>query len=660
MRKKSFRDAFFGFWRNVRRFFKSRLGVASLGIIAISFVTLLVYQSVQIIRFEQDPLYAYPSEAQTLHHDVMANGTEFDDHLGLNLLPITKTKAIKRTYAEQEYAYCVPGDPHTSDMACVSATYVDDVYSIQIGFSTATVIGRPVGVNSLFYAKVAIYDTKTNRPFLKGGVETDNYFAYEVTSAVDMELVSTQHTWCPEQLTPEEYDVALAKGQTEARNIFDALPSILEAFGVNYGTAYLNFLVGAGEIRNAESARTIYFALSWFFGAPIIALFVILWVRLLVEDRRIRLISRGVVERKSTTTAETLSISTEAPPSEVEAFTEEKEETPIVRQRRRAEKVEDWLARKNIRPIFGEWVFRGIGLGLVFIGAILSSLAAFFLAGDAGQVAQITSYFDSIRQLGAFVLVISVITIISETRRNLSITASAFLGLAFVFYGLTCALWLFLSLVTGLGTELISILAQGTGGNVLLGLGIFAITGFFLFENPPKWFINRKVFRSLSAIPVLLTIASLVAAYLFEVFQITIPFWLSGLLFLRDFPSLVIGLVMEFAIFIFRTRLKRAYGEENVSAQMSRPVVQFTKNLILCGLILFFTVVFYILPSPVRLSLQMGKHTFVYLMIPFFLFFKPAGENHKFKSDIIYYILYIVCMAVPILSSSLVRFIMGL
>ncbi|MBE6126551.1 MAG: hypothetical protein E7182_01010 [Erysipelotrichaceae bacterium] len=660
MRKQSFRDAFFGFWRNVRRFFKSRLGVASLGIVAISFAVLLAYQGVRIIRFEQDPLSAYPSEAQSLHRGVMANGTEFDDHLGLNLLPITKTKAIKRTYAGQEYAYCVPDDRHSADIACVSATYVNDVYSIQIGFSTANAIGRPEGVDNLFYAKVAIYDTKTNRRFLKDGIENDNFFVYQVTSAVDMELVSPQYTWCPERLTPEEYDGALAKGRTEAHNMFVALPSILEAFGVSDGTAYLNFLIGAGETRNAETARTIYFALSWFFGAPIIALFVILWIRLLVEDRRIRLISRGVVERKSTTTAETLSISAEAPPSEVEASAEEEEETPVARERRRVEKVEDWLARKNIRPIFGEWVFRGIGLGLVFIGAILSSLAAFFLAGDAGQTTQITSYFDSIRQLGAFVLVISVITIISETRRNLSITASAFLGLAFVFYGLACALWLFLSLFTGLGAEFISVLAQGTGGNVLLGLGIFAITGFFLFENPPKWFINRKVFRSLAAIPVLLTIASLVASYLFQVFRITIPFWLSGLLFLRDFPSLVIGLIMEFAIFLFRTRLKRVYGEENVSAQMSRPVVQFTKNLILCGLILFFTVVFYILPSPVRISLQMGKHTFVYLMIPFFLFFKPAGENHKFKSDIIYYILYVICMAVPILSSSLTNFIMGL
>ena len=659
MRKKSFRTSISNFWRNVRRFFKSRLGVASLGVVSISLVVLLVYQSVNIIRFERDPLSFYPTEAQTLHREVLANGTEFDDHLGLNLLPITKTKAIKKTYAEQEYSYCVPDDAHVADMACISATYVHDVYSIQIGFATTTILGRPNGVENFFYAKVAFYDTKTNARFIKDGLAPDNYFAYSVTSSVDMELVSTENTWCPEQLTKEEYDAALAEGQTKARDIFEVLPSILETFGVKDGTAYLNFLAVAGDTRNAESGRTLYFALSWLFGAPIIALFVILWIRLLVEDRRIRLISRGVVERRSTTTAVSLNISSEATPSEAEAPVI-KEETPVIRQMKRADKIDEWLARKNIRPIFGEWVFRGIGLGLVFAGAILSSLVAVFLAGDAQQEALITPYFDSIRQLGAFVLVISVITIISETRRNLSITAAAFLGLAFVFYGLTCALWLFLSIVTGLGTELISMVAQSTGGNVLLGLGIFAITGFFLFENPPKWFINRKVFRSLSAIPVLLTIASLVAAYLFDVFKITIPFWLSGLLFLRDFPSLVIGLMMEFAIFFFRTRLKRAYGEDNVSAQMSRPVVQFTKNLILCSLILFFTVVFYILPSPVRLSLQMGSHTFVYLMIPFFLFFKPAGENHKFKSDVIYYILYIICMAVPILSSNLVKFIMGL
>ena len=197
----------------------------------------------------------------------------------------------------------------------------------------------------------------------------------------------------------------------------------------------------------------------------------------------------------------------------------------------------------------------------------------------------------------------------------------------------------------GLGTG--SILAEMLPGNIFLGIGLFAFIGFFLFENPPRWFINRKVFRSLSLIPALIALASVVISALYRANVIHFSFWITNLLFIRDFDSIFVGVTYEFIAFAFYASAKRKYGSNKVDEAMERPHVQFEKNAALCGLILAYTLFFYLVPSEVKTAMNIPKYTFIWALIPLFLFYKPAGKKHKNKLDILYYALYILTMLIP-------------
>lgn len=320
----------------------------------------------------------------------------------------------------------------------------------------------------------------------------------------------------------------------------------------------------------------------------------------------------------------------------------------------RGQRFDEFLAKKNIHPVFGEWFFRAAGIALILIANVFFFIAERSATGAWGEgwsqfSNSASGIFKAAQEIGTFVLVISVVQIVSETKRNLHVSSLLFLTLSVVYYLILCGLLYFIDLYLSIpGNAFSSAIAPSLPGNLFLGIGIFAFLGFFLFTNPPEWLVKRRAFRAMSILPFALAIASTVNSIYLRVTSTAPSYWLTNFLFMRDFAAVFVGIGFELLIFFVERNARRKFGDEANMTPAQKNGMQFRKNIGLCILVLIYVLIFYFTPETVRDALDLNRaHTFLYLTIPFFLFYKPAGENHKMGSDVIYYILYIIAMQAP-------------
>jgi len=133
-------------------------------------------------------------------------------------------------------------------------------------------------------------------------------------------------------------------------------------------------------------------------------------------------------------------------------------------------------------------------------------------------------------------------------------------------------------------------------------------------------------------------------------------YWLGTFFFVRDFDGLFVGVLFEFSIFAFRAILIHKHGRKAIDEKMSDPTVQFQKNIALCAIVLLYVAIFYAFPPSWKSALALPDHTYVYLLIPVFLFYRPAGKNRNMVSNAIYYVLYIFALAMP----TIISFFLGI
>ena len=453
--------------------------------------------------------------------------------------------------------------------------------------------------------------------------------------------------------------VAATQAQDAIQWFAGDLPRRFRLFGIQdfsrFKTEYLS-MCRPNPVIVSNIALCIFLS---FAGAPLIALFFFSWSHQLESDKRFRLICNGTLKFERLETA----VPFREPGAPMPSY--EFEAARIEEKKPKAKSIDEmpsrntafeaFLTKYNIRPVLGEWIFRGIGLALVGIATIWmfigSKLDPKSFAGAVFEAA--SPYFESASSTGMFILVIALVGVISETHKGLKVSANVFLALGLWYYFFVGATFSLLDAImpslssNNIPFRISDLLTAASAGNIFLGIGIFALLGFFLFTNPPRWFIHRKLFRSFAAIPTLLVIGSFVITILVKLNVFVPSMWLRNLLFSKSPDQLLIGVAFEFVIFGFQCYLAKRFGEENVDVQAGRDIIQINKNLALFGLIVVYTIVFYCIPVNVRLSIGMSKDTYIILVAPFFLFYKPAGANHKVSDDIIYYALYVVAMYTP-------------
>ena len=436
----------------------------------------------------------------------------------------------------------------------------------------------------------------------------------------------------------EQYRVAFV---ALAEKYIDRLPDLMTISGI---TRQKEFIHDAAVIVKHRISTVIYPVIGAVLSILLIPYFALTLFSAYIcfkQGKKARLLKYGVINEDG---------------EFLEPFVKESEkQKPAPARQPRGAGFEAFLDKRGIKPFLGEWFFRASGLLMILIANIFLLLSNH--ASGANQVVyqNMAGTFGAIEEIGAFILVIAIVQIVSETRRNLHISAFFFFTLANLYYFFVSGLLYFLDTYIMLpGIQVTQFIMPTLPGNIFLGMGIFAILGFFLFHNPPKWIINRKFFRGLSLLPILLAIASIVLTLLIRLGVVRLSYGITNFLFIRDFATVFVGICLELEIFFFQVSFNKTYGEDSDKMQ-NRPIVQFAKNTLLCGLVVLYVILFYLTPSTVREALGIGyANTFLWLTIPFFLFYRPAKEKHGTLSSIIYYVLYVIAYFAP----KLLQFIM--
>ena len=323
-------------------------------------------------------------------------------------------------------------------------------------------------------------------------------------------------------------------------------------------------------------------------------------------------------------------------------------------------KVAEVAKKARLRPVLGEWVIRGVGLGLIFVYGVFMGLYkindnqrfgpewnAFFAGAN--------DYFVALSACGTFLLTITVIHIIAENRRGLFKKAIFFFALGFGYYMLMTVFFCLADLTVGtsrFSSVLLLALLYLLPGNLAMGLGIFCFVGFFLFASPDKRFIKRRTFRLLSLVPASLAVASLVSSALMKSGIAIPPYWIANLFFIRDPSFLLVGLGYEYLLFGIRTQYKRYYGDK-VDAMEALPEVQMVKNIALCGMVILFNIIFYCIPYEARTNVGfLSPITVTLATLPLLLFQKHLTPNRSDKWDTLYYLLVILFTMLPTILSA--------
>jgi len=645
-----------GFWNSkfgrfllrIKRFFESRLGVGILGVISVVAGGFIAFALVYPIVVSTNPGIICSKTILDMRDRVLAEGKEYSG-MGDGAI-VDLDRAISTTSEGTTYYYAVSTFQRVCDQYAVQFVTETSVGKAQFSFHTnPDHLSRAVKLENCYFMYAVNFENNPTDPSKKA--ENSNLsmeWGYDGTLFEER----TDHTKFPASLWEE----CNARMQT----FMQETPKILEQFNIIDTHALIDgYIDQYRAIVRTAGLPSINIFLSLIF-TPIVSFFFVEWTNLLLRDKQFKLVSQGILKRSSTSTASALSIPSstiEKAPDKEEHKTGEIEETDEIAPRRY--RFESFLQQHNIRPIFGEWVIRGAGLLLLFVGTVLVWLSSYSSSHSLGGVGwelfrAAEPQYESIVGTANVVLTIALVGIITETRRNLHITSAIFFILTLTWYTVITSVLVCLDLgIRAASSTLVDFIAMFLPGNIFINIGIFTFIGFFLFSDPPRYFINRKVFRALSVIPLGIAALSVTFTALTAMQFMIPPYWLRPMLLDRSFDSLIIGIMYEFVVFAFRATLTKKYKTENIDELLERRSIQFEKNLILCGLIAFYVIVYYAIPAVRQGTVSSGPNTFIYILIPLFLFYKPAGRHHRAVSDAIYYALYIFVLLIPKLTGAI-------
>ena len=564
---------------------------------------------------------------------------------------------VEKTYNGQTFNVYVSGQNNCSNYLGIRGVKLFENFGFVLGLTTSQFYNDAFQENHEYclYAKAVVVKsdgTPYNIYDIPDFVSEDGA-SYDCSTSYDLILDKAySNEWEVKGISPQMIEEVNQKAEPALKEFLTNIDPLLALFGVE-PRRVTHGIKTSLEASESASVLLLFTAIISLFGGPITSIFAIGLANIFVQRKKKRLLAQGVIRDNA---SEDLLVDI---PEEIE---EEKQEAdapppPIKKDLPQVGgPIARMVSKTHIRPIFGEWVIRGVGFALLVLGSVFTHIINAGLA--EGALNDAFPWFKMINSLGQFCLVIALIGIIAETRRNLAITSAVFFGAAITFYlAINSAFFFIDGLVKSdfFGISFSDLISSFLPGNIFMSMGLFTFMGMFLFEEPPEWLIKRKVFRALSIIPAVIALGSVVFSALKSTGTINPTYWLNSLFFVRNFDGLLIGIIYIYVIFFFRSRLTKKYGRENVDDLMESPSVQFQKNLVLCGVLIIYTIIFYCLPPDAKKALNLPDHTFIFALIPIFLFYKPAGRKRKMISNLIYYGLYILSFVIPTIATFLMK-----
>ena len=611
------------FFSAIKRFFHSKKGAITLGVLSLVYLLALTSIFVTVGVSYNNPAAFAGKDFQSLRKQVLSEGEEKEPALILHSAYGQTFFTVPYQDEETPYQVYVSAEQRFSNYLGITTFRSFDDYGLMLGFSIYPILDviDADGVSYIFAVQAVIAE-KDGSPIRDKDLDIILNFDVRYSASVDLELLyehNLSDVWGA--LSPEQVSKINEDSEGIIQDFVNHIPVVIASFGVDCQRVFTGLSRSLKSVQYGSALLFFNVPIS-LVGTPILCFFLYVIFALYIQKKRARLLANGELVE-------------EAPP--------EPSPTPTLRGPFAA------LCRSTpMRPIFGEWVIRGLGLGLLALGSVFLSMIDKSIL--TGEIVNAYALFRNFTDMGAFLLVIALVGIIAETRKGLTRNSVIFFTLAITYYLTVTSLFYFVNnVITDViaGITFSDFFAALLPGNIFFSIGLFAFLGFFLFEEPPTWLIHRKIFRLLCLIPLSISILSIVYSALLTFNLVTPNYWISSMFFVRDFDGHFIGILYIFILYFARKYLSKNYGKDQADQLMQTPAVQLMKNTALCIAILFYVLLFYVLPQEGKEALALSEHTFLYLLIPVLFFYKPKGPNRSLASDIVYYALYIFAFLLP-------------
>ncbi|MBQ9456918.1 MAG: hypothetical protein IJU64_00175, partial [Bacilli bacterium] len=588
-----------GFLKKVSSSLFSKKGVISLGIISLVYILAIAALFTVTGVSYSNPAAMSGKDFQSLRKQVIAQGQAENPFLIDYGFYGKSFVGTERTLDEETYYVYVSNESFCSNYLGIATKVLYEDYGLVLGLTLSHFLEPAYQDNHdfVFVAQTLVIHSDGS-PYV-----FYDYFLVNAGTKYDCSIqgeLKLNHDYYDDwgiDLDPRIIAEINQNSEGLLRDFFPKAKAVIDGFGVQSDSVFKG-IKRSFEASEAGSGLLGIAAVLSFFGGPITMLFILGLARLLIQKKKRRLLQEGALtEREGEDLLVTL------PGTETSSLPppEERKGAAVILEG----PIERFCAKTHIRPVLGEWVIRGIGFALIALGSVFMHIINASLATPA--IEDLYPLFKMINAAGQVLLVVALIGIIAETRRNLTFTAAAFFTMAVTYYLAVNSVFFALDStikVDFMGVSFSQFLSKMLPGNIFMSMGLFAFIGFFLFEDPPSWLVNRKVFRLLSLIPTGIAILSVVLSILYRAEAIAPNYWVSSFFFVRDVDGLFVGIAFLFELFLFRHFIAKRYGKENVDELMSRPSVQFKKNLILCLIIAIYTAIFYLVPSGGRMYLR--------------------------------------------------------
>ena len=627
------------FFKRFYRALFSRAGVITLGVLSFIFVDLTVNLLLLAGISYNNPSALCGADFRALRQEVLDTGHE-EDPLTHHEYFGSSFSAVDKVEGEKTYTVFVSTSSTYSNYLAVVTKEAYKGYGLAISFSTGWMTRETYANDSEYAFMVEIGLLQEDlTPFILEPFNSPLLYSVIYASDPAFNLVKeSELASSPEdiKIDPAIIEEINVTADDVAKEFLTHVKPVLRQFKSNKVELILIELKGALREIQIYTMCLFFTVLLTLLGGPLLCLFFLTLITRIQWRKKRRLIATGKFPEETV----------EDPPNAEE-----------IEAKRRKDPYEIFVAKTHLRPIIGEWLLRGFGFALLILGSIFTTLIN--SNSLTGPLADSYALFNTLNTMGSFILVIALIGVIAESRQGLRLSSAVFFVLAFTYYFALNSILFFIDSLYKFdfeGVSFSSMISAMMPGNIFMSMGLFTFIGLFLFEEPPEWVIPRKVFRALSAIPTSIAIMSVILSLLWKTGILFPNYWVSSLFFVRDFDGLFVGVLYIYVIFIFRSYLSKTRGKQNVDDEMERPAVQFAKNVSLVLIVVAYTILFYCIQGRARTALRLADNTFVYFLIPIFLFYKPAGRKHKMLDNIIYYGIYILAFAIP----SIVNFFVGL
>lgn len=593
-----------------------------------------------------DPAAYCGAEVQSLRNTVISQGQETKLFFLSEDYGDAPCYGLSKEHDGKTFEVYVGAPGRFSNYFAMTTTEPYDGYGLKLVFCTGWLLDEAYSKDEAYaFNALAILVHEDGTPFV---IEPFDWIVCEEVMfscntqfdiVRDHDITSVEDTG----LDPKVIDEINAKAEGVIRDFLPQVQAVLQEIHQGDPSGIIRGLqIGLGWINTCSGLLFLAAILS-LPGGLVVSVYLLSVLAAIKAKKEKKLIEAGILPLP------------EAEKKEPSAKATEGESKPKEDIDRSNDLMERFVAKTHLRPVLGEWVIRGLGFALLIVGAVFIDLINGYVI--EGEATNLFPLFKTMNTTGSFLLVIALIGIIAETRSGLKRNSFLFFALAVAYYFATNSAFFFFDNVIRIefaGNSLVSMVSRYLPGNIFLGIGLFTFIGYFLFEEPPEWFIHRKVFRALAAIPTTMALASVVLSFLWSSDVLSLNYWVSSLFFVRNLDVVFGGILFEYTIFFFRSTLTKKYGKDHVDEEMERPATQFKKNMVLCLIVLVYTGIFQLLRLAPAFATWLPQYTFVWAFIPVFLFYKPAGRNRKAWTNVIYYVLYILIFLAP----TIVRFVL--